>query len=126
VEIADLLAVADRGLADAAIEELSADARVGLSYGAALSAATTALAAAGFRASRERHHERTLDSLSETIGAEPALIGRLHRVRRLRNALTYERIGTVTVAEADDFLAFAIEFRRRIESHLRVEHPNLF
>ncbi len=49
VEIADLLAIADRGLADAAIEELSADARVGLAYGAALSAATAALAASAMR-----------------------------------------------------------------------------
>ncbi len=125
-EIADLLAVADRGLADAKVEALSADARMGLAYGAALSVATAALAVAGYRAARERHHERTIDSLAETIDAESALVSRLHRVRRLRNALTYERVGTVTPADAEEFLAFAIEFRRLVESRLRVKHAKLF
>lgn len=87
-EIAELLAVADRGLADAVVDGLSADARVGLAYGSALALATAALAAAGFRAGRERHHERVLDSLLYSIDASPLLVNQLHRYRRLRNAMT--------------------------------------
>lgn len=48
-EIHDLLAVARRDLADAAVPGLSADWRLAIAYNAVLQAATAALAAAGYR-----------------------------------------------------------------------------
>jgi hypothetical protein len=48
-EIADLFAVVDRDLEDAAIPRLSADWRLGIAYNAALQLATLALAAEGYR-----------------------------------------------------------------------------
>ena len=52
-EIEDLLKVTDRDLADCQIPGLSTDGRFGIAYAAALQAATAALAASGYRASRE-------------------------------------------------------------------------
>jgi hypothetical protein len=57
-EIRDLLEVVDRDLADAALEGLSPDWRLGIAYNAALQLATLALAAEGFRPARDRAHER--------------------------------------------------------------------
>lgn len=71
-EISELLAVVDRGLEDAAIDALSPDRRLGIAYNAALQLATMALAAAGYRATKERAHERTLLSLRFTVGIEPS------------------------------------------------------
>jgi len=65
-EIADLLAVVERDLADSAAEQVSADWRMNIAYNAALQAAAAALAAAGYRASREQHHYRVIQSLRQT------------------------------------------------------------
>ena len=48
-EIADLLKVVDRDLADAAIKEISADRRFATAYNAALQLATIVLYASGYR-----------------------------------------------------------------------------
>jgi hypothetical protein len=59
-EISGLLGVADRDLGDCRTAGLSADWRFNIAYNAALQAATAALAAAGFRASRQSHHYRVI------------------------------------------------------------------
>src|SRR5688500_7506505 len=99
-EISELLAVADRNLADGAIEGVSADAQVGFAHAASIAVANAALAAAGYRAARERHHERLIDSLGHTVGADGKTVKRLHAQRTSRNTMTYERIGMVTGQEA--------------------------
>jgi len=119
------MAVADRGLRDARIEELSPDARIGLAYQAALAAGAAALAAAGYRAMRERHHERVIDSLLHTLRAEARLVSELHRWRRARNTMTYERLGTVTLPEAGKFVEFVEGLRGRVTNWLAKEHPKL-
>jgi hypothetical protein len=45
-----------------------------IAYNAALQAATAALAAAGYRASRDAHHYRVIQSLKETIGADASVV----------------------------------------------------
>jgi hypothetical protein len=62
-EIADLLGVADRDLTD---------------YNAVLQSATAALAAAGYRPSRESHHYRVIQSPAYTIDASPELIAQFN------------------------------------------------
>ena len=76
-EIADLLAIVDRDLADSQASGLSADWRLNIAYNAALQAATAALAASGFRASRDQHHYRVIQSLELTIGADRRVVSRL-------------------------------------------------
>ena len=124
-EIADLLAVADRSLSDAAIDALSADARVGSAYTAALAIGAAALAAEGYRAMRDRHHERVLDSLIHTLGVEQAVVHRLHGIRRLRNSMTYERIGLVTEPESRQHVAEVATLRAKLVVWLNRHHPDL-
>ena len=59
-EIGNLLALIERDLADSAITGLTPDWRLNIAYNAAIQCATTALAASGYRASREAHHVRTI------------------------------------------------------------------
>jgi hypothetical protein len=84
-EIEDLFAVVDRDLLDAAIPRLSDDWRLGITYNGALQLATIALAAEGYRAGRDRHHERTVLSVRETVGVDQAIVDLLDVTRRKRN-----------------------------------------
>ena len=81
-EIKDLLAISDRDLANCQIGGLSPDWQLSIAYNAALQAATAVLAACGFRASREAHHYRIIQSLAYTIIAEPLLILQLDQFRK--------------------------------------------
>lgn len=92
-EIADLLAVVERDLADSAADQISADWRLNIAYNAALQAATAALAASGYRASRDQHHYRIIQSLRETIAAEERLVMAFDAFRKKRNLGGYERAG---------------------------------
>jgi hypothetical protein len=65
-----------------------------------LQSATAALAAAGYRASREAHHHRVIQSLAFTIGASRELIQRFDALRKKRNTTSYEMGGTITKKEA--------------------------
>lgn len=69
-EIADLLKVVDRDLADAAIKEISADRRFATAYNAALQMATIVLYASGYRAGKPGHHWVTLKVLPGVMGSE--------------------------------------------------------
>src|SRR5258708_30297321 len=76
--------------ADSAAEGLSADWRMNIAYNAALQAATVALAAAGYRASRDQHHYRVIQSLQETLGTDASTVNALDTVRQTRNAAGYD------------------------------------
>ena len=66
-EISDLLGMADRDLTQCRTPHLSPDWQLNIAYSAALQAATAALAAAGYRAARDTHHYRVIQSLAYTI-----------------------------------------------------------
>ena len=83
-EIARLLAIADRDLEDCRREELSADWKFAIAYNAVLQAATAALAAAGYRAARDSHHYRVLQSLSLTVSLPCEQVSRLDAFRKKR------------------------------------------
>ena len=124
-EIADLLAVVDRDLEDAALDQLSPDGRLNIAYNAALQLATLALAAEGYRPERQRSHERTIQSLRLTIAADARLVDTLDGVRRKRNLGTYERAGTTSPSEADEVYRLAIRLREDVVKWLADGHPNL-
>jgi hypothetical protein len=69
-EISDLFAVADRDLEDCRTSGLSADWQMNIAYNASLQLATVALAASGYRASRDAHHYRVIQSLAYTNGGQ--------------------------------------------------------
>jgi hypothetical protein len=124
-EIRDLLAVVDRDLADSAAEGLSADWRLNIAYNAALQAATAALAAAGYRASRDQHHYRVIQSLRETIGAAVATVTTFDALRKKRNIAGYERVGLVSDADAEAMRKLPMRLQKDVTAWLRKHHASL-
>ncbi len=124
-EIRDLLGIADRDLIDCQSEGLSADWQMNIAYNAALQSATAALAAVGYRAIRESHHYRVIQSLKYTIGADTKLINKFDQFRKKRNIGGYERAGLVSDQEAKEMLALAQQLRNRVERWICENHPEL-
>ena len=67
-ELSNLLAIADRDIADAAASELSNDWRFGIAYNAALKLSTMMLYDAGYMPEKNLAHYRTLLSIEFTLG----------------------------------------------------------
>jgi hypothetical protein len=67
-EITNLLGIVARDLKDSQAKDVSDDWRFAIAYNAALQAATAALAASGYRAGRDSHHYRVIQSLELTAG----------------------------------------------------------
>ena len=124
-EISDLLSMADRDLDQCRTPHLSPDWQLNIAYNAALQAVTAALAAAGYRASREAHHYRVIQSLAHTIEADPGLIIQLDKFRKKRNIIEYEQAGAVSEQEAKEMFALAKNLRDKVEKWLRSNHPEL-
>lgn len=124
-EIAELLGVVDRDLADSQTPGLSPDWRLNIAYNATIQAATAALAAAGYRAAREGHHYRVIQSLAHTIRTDSRLIAQLDAFRKKRNIGEYERAGRVSDREAQEILALAKRLRGLVDAWLRENHPRL-
>jgi len=124
-EIDDLLAAVEHDLANARIAGLTSDWRLNIAFTAAIKAATAALAAAGYQATREQHHYRVIHSLAFTIGADDEFLVQFDMMRKKRNVSSYERMGTITEREADLMVEPAEELRERVKEWLESEHPGL-
>jgi uncharacterized protein (UPF0332 family) len=124
-EISDLLAIADRDLKDCRSPGLSADWRFNIAYNALLQAATAALAAAGYRASRDSHHYRILQSLRWTVGAPTETVSYLDALRKKRNLTGYERVGAVSDKEVEGIIETAGAMRQQVEEWIKATHPTL-
>jgi len=124
-EIADLLAVVDRDLKASTVKGLDDDWRLAIAYNAALQCAAAALAACGYRASREAHHHRVIQSLAFTIGAEAQLVAQLEAFRKKRNIGDYERAGLVSRGESNEMVGLAQRLRQEVGDWLKANHPEL-
>ena len=124
-EIRDLLDVVERDLNDSEAGGLSPDWRMNIAYNAALQAATAALAASSFRASREQHHYRVIRSLRETLRIDVKAIHTFDAFRKKRNITGYERIGLVSDADAEAMRALAVRLRDDVIAWLEKDHPEL-
>lgn len=124
-EIASLLAIVERDLANAAIAGLSTDWKLNIAYNAALQAATAALAAAGYRAAREQHHYRTIQSLAHTLEWRAERVNQFDRFRKKRNIGGYETAGLVSDREAREMLELAAKLHDEVRIWLRASHPDL-
>ena len=124
-EIRDLFAVIDRDLVDCEVEGLSPDWKLGIAYNAALQASTAALAASGYRASREAHHYRVIQSLAFTVRAPASVIARMDLFRKKRNLGGYERAGAASFQEAKEMIVLAREISESVRRWLANEHPEL-
>jgi len=125
-EIANFLGVGDRDLRDCQVQGLSEDARLAIAYNGALQSAMAALAAAGYRPSRDAHHYRTILSLEFTIGADTNLIAKLEAFRKKRNLGDYSIAGSTSKKEADEMVALAQQLRKDVEDWIHANYPQLF
>ena len=124
-EISDLLAVAERDLKDSSATSISPDWQLAIAYNAALQAATAALFASGYRAGREAHHFRIIQSLAHTIQAKSDLINQLDKFRKKRNIGGYEAAGRISQQEADEMKKLAKNLCEQIVQLLHQNHSNL-
>jgi hypothetical protein len=84
---------------------VSDDWRFAIAYNAALQATTAALAAAGYRASRENHHYRVIQSLELTLGKDAKFIRAIDAFRKKRNVSSYDIGGGISHREVRDGVA---------------------
>ena len=124
-EIRNLLGVADRDLDDCRAAGLCADWKMNIAYNAALQATTAALAACGFRASRDSHHYRIIQSLAFTLEMEAKLIAKFDKFRKKRNIGGYEQAGLISEQEAEEMISLAEQLREATELWLQSNHPEL-
>ncbi len=125
-EITNLLAISDRDLAACQVKQLPADWRFTIAYNAGLQAATAALAAAGYRAARDNHHYRVIQSLEFTTAPGTKLIATFDGFRKKRNVSSYDVAGSVSDKEADEILKLATGLRADVERWIRATRPELF
>ena len=124
-EIADLLAIVDRDLADAE-GDISADWRFGIAYNGALKLCTILLYASGYRAEKNLQHYRTIAALPLILG-EPRKddADYLEICRVKRNTVEYDRAGAATMADALELVEFARDLRSEVVEWLKQQHPEL-
>jgi hypothetical protein len=92
-EIADLLSIVSRDLADAE-GEISADWRFGIAYNAALKLCTILVHASGYRPEKNLAHYRTIAALPLVLGDRWKEESEyLETCRRKRNIVEYDRKG---------------------------------
>jgi hypothetical protein len=96
-----------------------------IAYNAALQAATVALAVSGYRAARDQHHFRIIQSLRETIGLSAASIATFDAFRKKRNITGYERVGIVSDSDAAEMRQLAVAIRDEVRAWVRKRDPEL-
>ncbi|MFZ0360472.1 MAG: hypothetical protein WAL58_08550 [Terriglobales bacterium] len=124
-EITNLLGLSDRDLAACQVKQLSTDWRFAIAYNAGLQAATAALAAAGYRATRDNHHYRVIQSLEFTTAPDRRVIDTFDGFRKKRNISSYDLAGSVSDKEAGEMLKLAISLRGDVERWIRATRPEL-
>lgn len=121
-EVRNLLAIADRDMADAA-GGISPDWRFGIAYNAALKLCTILLHASGYRPERNLAHYRTLQALPLILGAARQTdADYLDACRAKRNAVEYDCVGGATEANAEEWVAFTRALRRDVVAWLKQHH----
>jgi hypothetical protein len=127
-EIARLLALADRRLADyqkAVSAKLSPDVQLGLAYDAIRVCGTAALRAAGYRVIRgNNEHYRTIEALEFSIDPERKIIPTLDKLRKKRNTGSYDDFGLVSQGEADACGKMAVRMRKEVDDWIQKNHAD--
>lgn len=125
-EVADILRVVDRDLADARVAQVSADRRFVIAYSAALELATIALYAVGFRTAGTGHHWATFQALPHIMGSQvQTRADFLNACRSKRNITDYDRAGEISESEVQALLTETEAFRVDLIAWLKANHPSL-
>jgi hypothetical protein len=107
------------------VKDLPSDWRFAIAYNAALQAATAALAASGYRASRDNHHYRVIQSLEFTTNPGQKVIDTFDGFRKKRNVSSYDVAGAVSDREALEMFKLATYLRAAAEAWIGMTHPTL-
>jgi hypothetical protein len=125
-EIQRLLSIVDRGIADAKIEAISPDLRMVAAFSAALTAATIALRASGYRTKTQvGHHLKTIECMEFTLGVDSKLLNKMRALSKKRNAASYDAAGNVSEQELKLAISVATELRTDVTVWLTNHHPQL-
>jgi len=125
-EIADMIELVDRDLADAAISQISTDRRFATAYNAALALATIALHAAGYRTTGSGAHWATFQVMPEIMHpSAQARADYLDNCRSKRNVTDYDRVGEVSETEVREIIEEVSAFRNDVLQWLTANHPEL-
>src|SRR5690349_1726529 len=104
-ELQSLADIVQRDLHDSQVDEISLDARLGMAYNACLKLAEILLRAHGYRAGRDRAHERTINAIGLILGQTWAsTVSVAQQVRTLRNRADYESVGVASLAQVQSIL----------------------
>lgn len=122
-ETDDLIDAAHRDLVDAR-KDISPAWRFAIAYNAALRLCTAALQVAGYRATRDQKHYRTIAALPLIVGADAQeLSDFLDQCRTKRHDVTYDALSAVSVREAEELIEAAVELEKRVRSWLKSRGP---
>jgi hypothetical protein len=125
-EISELRSLVARNLSDAAAAGLSEDGRYDFAYNAFRTLAVMVVRASGYRVkAMAGSHKCTFEALetADVMFARQAGIGDAARAKR--NHSSYDAIGLVSDAEANDLINEANEFRKKVEAWLAANYPSL-
>jgi hypothetical protein len=118
--------IVQRSLADSRVAGISADLRFIAAFTAALTAATIALRASGYRTiTQTGHHAKVIESLELTIRAESKLIQKLKVLSNKRNKSIYDVAGSVSDQDLKEITKVATELHSQVTLWLRKSHPEL-
>jgi len=123
-EIANLLAIVDRDLHDAASGGISTDWQFGIAYNAALKLCTILVYAEGYRAPTGLQHYRTIQAMALILGERfREHVTFLDVCRKKRNIVEYDAAGMATEKEAKELREFTIQLKRTVLDWLKENHP---
>ncbi|HOU57775.1 MAG TPA: hypothetical protein PLT37_11230 [Kiritimatiellia bacterium] len=124
-EIANMLAMVDRDLQDAA-SSISPDWRLGIAYNAALKLCTILLRAKGYRPSHGLQHYRAIMAMPLILGQKKNDDANyLDTCRTKRNTVEYDYVGGASNADADELIAFTAGLKTEVLQWLKDNHPEL-
>ena len=126
-DVANLLAIAEREIADGSLEGMSPDGRFDHAYEGVRALCEAALHACGYQVPRgTSKHQRLIESLKFTIDADwTGEVDFLDLCRRRRHQSRYDRAGVVQQRDADELLATARRLDAEVRRWLREHHPEL-
>ncbi|MFT4241139.1 MAG: DNA-binding protein [Acidovorax sp.] len=123
--IAKLLQAARQNLADARVEQISANNRFDAAYKCIMQCAMLGLWANGWRTSTSQpgHHQTAIQTLDQTMGVHKADLIVLDALRRQRNLNDYEG-DPISTATLQACVAAAEKLLGHAENWLRARHPD--
>ncbi|MBN2461905.1 MAG: hypothetical protein JXB60_09900 [Candidatus Cloacimonetes bacterium] len=122
-EISGLMGIVDRNLNDIK-SDISYDSKFVIAYNAALTLCTIILYAKGYKASRDQHHFRTIQTLPMIMGDSKRNDAEyLNTCRSKRNTLDYDYAGAVSKQEVDDLSNFVNLLKKEVIEWLTLNYP---